>query len=180
MKDNMSVSLLTPIGTGIAANSSPSLAPVNGALGLDTTQAGILYIANGTLWNPVGENEITDATLSAITLTSGASNPNLTVTMYLQKQAGPSFSMVNFELDIASSITAVVPDTWVSSAGAIAAAFRPASNVDFPMYCTVAGGYEIGNARLRISTAGTISAIINFSYTSSTVVFTTVDGVYKI
>lgn len=177
----MSTSLLVPLGTGLATNVFPSLPPIDASLGCDVTTyaSGSLYLGNGSVWNNIGQSSMSSDTLSAFTMTSAGSNPSLSANLYLQGTAGSAFTMVDFELDINSSITAVTPDTWTSSVGVISAGFRPATTCNFPLYVTVNGAYETANAILTISSAGTVSVKINFTYTSTTVVFTNCNGTFK-
>jgi hypothetical protein len=162
--------LVTPEGINIATG-SPSLSPINGALAMDSTQAGILYIGNGSTWN--GIPSISDSTVTGITLTQSG-QPNVNATLYLQKIVSQTITMVYYSMDLNWSSSPTASGTWETSSGTVPTGFTPATGT-FASFTTIATTEGIQTAQLTINTAGLIKLI--YEATPVTANFTT-SGIY--
>lgn len=177
--------LTIPTGVNIASNSSPSLAPVNGALARDASMAGSCFIGNGSSWQAIagGGGGSNDTYVTGITLTTGAANPNFTgCTLYIQKytDANSGHTMAFFDLTIdATSAGATTPDNWTSPVGTIPAAFRPAAQKNFPVWAQQGAALIIGTANCIIGTNGSIAVGCTNAATANTT-FQQASGVYQI
>lgn len=171
------VSLLTPIGTGIASNSSPSLTPLDGALGVDSTQAGVLYIGNGSLWQNVSNVTATSTSVS-VTLTA-TSQPNITGTLYLTSLTVGSIPQVMFHLVVNSAVSVAANSnlTW-TMASAISSPYLPSINCYYGFPVTILSTVSVGLAYLEITTAGTIN--LGLATSGTNVIINNISGNYYV
>lgn len=172
--------LLVPVGVGLTGG-SPSIPPLGGALGYDVSTPNNVYLGNSTTWVPIasGASSITNAVVGPISLT-GPGLPTLTGTLYLQKIVTSLMSMVYFTLQINQLVTTAVPGVWEAPAATIPAGYIPTTDYEYPMFITVNGSFQTMNSILTMGLDGSIVIGVNFSYVSSTVIFSNYTGNYKI
>jgi hypothetical protein len=167
------ISLLAPVGTGLSSNSSPSLTPINGALGVDSTQVGTLYIGNGSIWQGVSPFANVSSTFVNFTLTASG-QPNITGSIFLTKMQVGSIPFVIFQVTINASITITANSTW-TMASAIVSPYQPSINCYFSVPLIISSNVNTSNAYLEITTAGTLNLGIS---TVATVTIQNVNGSY--
>lgn len=117
------VSSLVPIGTGIAANSSATITPIQGSMALDSTNATtpLVYCGNGTSWVLNGP-ACSDYT-SAVTFTNGTNT--FSGTFYAQSVTTGSFKMCYVSLVFNTPPTQAIVYTGSIT---VPTGFRPTSD----------------------------------------------------
>lgn len=150
------ISALVPIGTGIAANSSPTLTAANGALGVDSTQTGQLYIGNGTTWT--GIPTAISTTITGVNFNIGlAGFTNCTV--YLQAITVGTTTIKMISVGIFSSVVFAGSGNTSTSSGVIPAAYRSINSTQSNFTVTTSGSLSSSTVSFfwGITSAGALS-----------------------
>jgi len=115
--------LVIPVGTGVATNTSPSLAPLKGALAYDNTTLGVLYIGDGTNWLSAGSTGTNSVTPSnTVTLTNKTINSaSNTLTITSGSLSGTNINNVLNQALLTTSSPTFVGVTLQTSGGTPAA-----------------------------------------------------------
>jgi hypothetical protein len=143
---------VVPLGTGIAANSSPSIsAVIPNQLAADVQLPGSLFVSDGALWNPSsfsgGFMFANSASQTSVTLAL-AGQPNITGgLMYEQGQTyGTNASNVGLILWAFTDGTAVsvtAAGEYISTTAVVPALYRPVLTKYFPCIVTCSASSPI-------------------------------------
>lgn len=181
--------IVLPSGVGLISNSSPSLLPINGSMATDVGLGGSLLVSDGTNWNTMvqggpGGTTINNTSVSNITLTSGAGNPNLTnCTLKLQKITTPNNTLVYFDLEVDQSITTTTyPDVWAAPANTVPVGFRSTTAKLFPASVTESNSFTpIANASVAINVnTNSIQVQVTTGTAGTGTTFFCYSGIYSI
>ena len=176
--------LAVPVGVGIQANSSPSLLPIVNQVATDVAAPGKLFVGNGSTWLNAaagsGLSSATDFQALAFTMTTSASNPNFTGNIYIQKFQTATQTLCYFEFYCGQTLSVALPDTWISPANTISAAFAPTTILSYnPVYVGSSTLTDGNGALLRINTNGSILLQLPVTDGSTSISIYSVSGIYK-
>lgn len=180
--------IIIPSGVGIATNSSPSLAPTNFSLATDVSQAGNLYVGNGSSWLPVsgsgGFQAGSSAKVTGISLTLGGQPTISGVSAYFFSESlGTSSSnntRVSVVINYAGSAVTVTGAGEYTSGAVVPNAYIPVTQ-PFHAPCIIrssAASPQYTQSYMSIDQTGHI--IIYNPATSGTITFDEISATYTL